>query len=352
MSDIAPVNLPKKRGRKPKNVVVVVVDTSESFDSNAADILPESSVDVDKNIPKKRGRKPKGGKIVIPVVPTGDVDVTKVNVILHLKCSLKDLQQHAFPSNNMEPYNSHIGVGFESTIAPAPMASHDFNDNYIINDTHQMEYYAKEPTTYTKNQSDEDVTMKEINKKLKQLEHQLHHNHTNEQNSACFWCTYSFDNQSIYIPKHLLKETYHVYGCFCSPECATAYLMQENIDSSIKFERYYLLNNIYGGVYNYTKNIKPAPSPYYMLEKYYGNLTIQEYRALLSNDRLFLIVDKPLTKVMPELHQANEDHIISHKIIPMNQGPKKSVKKNVTKNDILVENFGFNLHVAAAAQSN
>ena len=129
--------------------------------------------------------------------------------------------------------------------------------------------------------------------------------------------------------------------------------MEENIDSSIKFERYYLLNNIYGGVYNYTKNIKPAPSPYYMLEKYYGNMTIQEYRALLSNERLFLIVDKPLTKVMPELHQANEDHIISHKIIPMNQGPKKNVKKNVTKNDILAENFGFNLSAAAAAtQSN
>ena len=252
----------------------------------------------------------------------------------------------------MDPYNSHINAGFESNLTPAPMTAHEFNDNYIVNDKHQMEYYAEETTSYAKEHSDEDVTMKEINKKLKQLEHQLHHNHTNEQNSACFWCTYSFDNQSIYIPKHLLKDTYHVYGCFCSPECATAHLMQENIDSSIKFERYYLLNNIYGGVYNYTKNIKPAPSPHYMLEKYYGNMTIQEYRALLSNDRLFLIVDKPLTKVMPELHQANEDHIISHKIIPMNQGLKKSVKKNVTKNDILVENFGFNLSAAASSQSN
>ena len=350
MSDIAPVNVPKKRGRKPKNVVVV--NSSEAVDSNhaaTADMPVESPADNDTNIPKKRGRKPKGGKIVIPVVSTSDVDNTKVNVILHLKCSLKDLQQNVFPSN-MEPYNSHMGTGFESTITPAPMDAHDFKDNYIINDNPHMEYYAEETTTCTKNQSDEDVTMKDINKKLKQLEHQLHHNHTNEQNSACFWCTYSFDNQSIYIPKHLLKETYHVYGCFCSPECATAYLMQENIDSSIKFERYYLLNNIYGGVYNYTKNIKPAPSPYYMLEKYYGNMTIQEYRALLSNERLFLIVDKPLTKVMPELHQANEDHIISHKIIPMNQGPKKSVKKNVTKNDILAENFGFNL--LAGGQSN
>ena len=67
--------------------------------------------------------------------------------------------------------------------------------------------------------------------------------------------------------------------------------MEENIDSSTKFERYHLSNNIYSQIYNYKKNIKPAPNPYYLLDKYCGNLNIQEYRALLRNDRLFLIVD-------------------------------------------------------------
>ena len=33
---------------------------------------------------------------------------------------------------------------------------------------------------------------------------------------------------------------------------------------------------------NYTKNIKPAPSPYYTLNKFFGNLSIQEYRKLLQ----------------------------------------------------------------------
>ena len=36
---------------------------------------------------------------------------------------------------------------------------------------------------------------------------------------------------------------------------------------------------------NYTKNIKPAPNPHYTLEKFYGNLSIQEYRRLLKNAR-------------------------------------------------------------------
>ena len=69
---------------------------------------------------------------------------------------------------------------------------------------------------------------------------------------------------------------FHVYGCFCSPECACAFLMNDkNIDTSTKFERYYLLNFIYGKIYNYEKNIKPAPSPYYLLDKYYDQLNFE-----------------------------------------------------------------------------
>ena len=43
------------------------------------------------------------------------------------------------------------------------------------------------------------------------------------------------------------------------------------------------------------ENIKPAPSPYYILDKYYGNLSIQEYRKLLKSERLLLIVDTILS---------------------------------------------------------
>jgi hypothetical protein len=139
-----------------------------------------------------------------------------------------------------------------------------------------------------------------------------------------------------------MNDMYHVYGCFCSPECAVAYLMEENIDSSIKFERYYLMNHIYSKIYNYTKNIKPAPNPYYMLEKYYGNLSIQEYRSLLRNERLFLVVDKPLTRIMPELHEDNDDFIINNKIIPSNAYQiKKNIQKKQTKTNILSEKFGL-----------
>ena len=122
---------------------------------------------------------------------------------------------------------------------------------------------------------------------------------TGAQRSACFWCTCEFDSPAIYIPKSVLKDMYNVYGCFCSPECAAAFLMNESIDTSTKFERYHLLNSLYGKIYKYEKSIKIAPNPYYLLNKFYGNLSIQEYRKLFQSDQMIYIVNKPLTHILP-----------------------------------------------------
>jgi hypothetical protein len=51
-------------------------------------------------------------------------------------------------------------------------------------------------------------------------------------------------------------------------QSVVAYLMKESIDDSVKFERYHLLNQTYSKIYNYTRNIKPAPNPYYLLDKF------------------------------------------------------------------------------------
>ena len=102
--------------------------------------------------------------------------------------------------------------------------------------------------------------MKNIWQKLEKLSTNLRHDNICDKKSACFFCTGEFDNVPIYIPKYELNKFYYVYGCFCSPECACAFLMNErNIDTTTRFERYHLLNFLYCKIYNYTKNIKPAP---------------------------------------------------------------------------------------------
>ena len=117
--------------------------------------------------------------------------------------------------------------------------------------------------------------------------------------------------------------------------------MNENIDTSIKFERYYLLNSIYGPIYNYNKSIKPAANPHYLLNKFYGNLTINEYRKLFQCEQVVYMVKKPLTNVLPELYEDNNDFFIGNKIIQNNAIEiKKKVVKNA-KSSILNEAFGI-----------
>jgi len=295
---------------------------------------------------KKRGRKPKGGKIIQQVVPLNNNKETKPNIILHLKCSLKDLQTNTFMSTNIECFNflGKNDLNYEIINSNNENTQNNIQnklnciDNIMTNEETNDIY---DDDNYSKNKEND---IRDVWKKLKVLEHNLHINNISDKKSACFWCTCEFDNPPVYIPKHFIKDSYHVYGCFCTPECATAYLMEENIDSSAKFERYHLINHVYSKIYDYKKNIKPAPNPFYLLDKYYGNLSIQEYRSLLRNERLFLIVDKPLTRILPELHEDNDDFIINNKIIPANTLliKKKLQKKQQTKNVILNEKFGLN----------
>ena len=102
-----------------------------------------------------------------------------------------------------------------------------------------------------------------------------------------------------------------------------------------------MINHIYGEIYNYTKSIKPAPNPYYLLDKLHGNLSINEYRSLNNNDSLLLIVNKPF---LQESCPSHEDNVLSSsKLGDNNLSLKRSKTKN--KTNIMSENFGFNYYL-------
>ena len=286
--------------------------------------------DTTSKTPGKRGRKPKGGKIVNVTTPEENIVVPTPNVILHLKCGANDLKNNGFFSNKSYEY--------ETSDVSSMIDAYQFDeqaDNSLFETVFNDET-ANSASNETK-QSSQDI----ISQKLKQLAHDLHNNNISDKKSACFYCTCDFDNPPIYIPKYSIDGTYHVYGCFCSPECAAGHLMkQADVDPSSKFERYSLLNHIYCKIYNYEKNIKPAPDPHYTLDKFYGNLSIQEYRQMLKNERLLLIVDKPLTRSLPELHEDNDDFIINNKGGTGKYKLRRSTKPK-TKSEILMNNFNM-----------
>ena len=349
----------KKRGRKPKSSLIVEVVQDNSLkktnlqepnlqepnlqepnlqDKEQDNILdPDLYVDPEENginldlssdlkkIPKKRGRKPKGGKIIVNSILEETRVFHEPNIILHLKCKFSDLEQNSFSYE----FKSVDAFQFEKNKG-SDLGYHIIDNNLTgIN------------TVKTDNSiSNYDNDIKLLCNKLNHLSYNLQHNNISDKKSDCFWCTCSFDNPPIYIPKYHINNSYQCYGCFCSPECATAFLFKESIDTSTRFERYYLLNHIYNKVYNYAKNIKPAPDPYYTLNKYYGELTIQEYRRTFKSERLLIVVDKPLSRVLPELHEYNDDIMVQGNL--QNTGKfkiKRKTKQN--KTDILNETFNI-----------
>jgi len=293
--------------------------------------------------PKKRGRKPKGGKIIVP--DASEEKVAKVaeeqNIIVHLKCSTKDLDE----LSHFEKFSTV----YDPTYNEEKLDSYNFNDDKYDNfvavepnkaklqqNTHQSQTstnFVYNPFLSTDTSDDGVYNNKLIWTKVKELNNNYVNNEIYNKNSSCFWCTCSFSHQPVYIPKSFVQnDSIEVYGHFCTPECATAFLFKENIDTSCKWERYHILNKMYSKAFNYKKNIKPAPDPRYLLNKFFGTLSIEEYRALLRDDKLLLVVDKPLTRVLPELYEDNNEHEDLNKNFKLNNSSSDVVvKKTINK---------------------
>ena len=251
---------------------------------------------------RRRGRRPKGGKIVAAAAPPTAVEVPPPNVILHLRCKLSDLNANSFSTGGaqgasvapgeLSPEDSHrLGSGRPGSLAYQSVPR---SAGARAGATHGAGGAA--------GSSDPAVAQDVISAKLRTLAIDLQRNNTSDTKSACFWCTCAFDSPPVHLPMQRLEGTYQCYGCFCSPECAAAHLFREELDTACRFERYHLLNHLYKSVYGYRDSIKPAPDPRYTLDKFYGNLTIAEYREQCTRAGVLLVVDQPLTRVLPELH--------------------------------------------------
>ena len=344
------------------NSTTTAVSSAASASSAAASVMQTSDL-VSPNqiykgqINKKRGRKPKAGFILNS--NSGIYDASEVpNIILHLKCHISDLKTNESISNydytpsisEVESYNLSTNILQSSDICQSYQPeddempiSDDINPQPHTSHIHQSsdpsptlcQSKPQPPASQTqfvplvtvKSAATESAIhvlnerhQKEIMKKINRLKYSFHNGETIQMKinhkCACFWDTCEFDGPIYYLPIMIVNGVFHVSGCFCSPECALAALLKEQLDTSTKFERIHLLHLLYGSSSN--KGFKPAPNPNYLLDKYYGNLTIDEYRSLLKGPQMIHIVNKPLTHILPELYEDNNDFLVNSKVIPTN----------------------------------
>jgi hypothetical protein len=107
---------------------------------------------------------------------------------------------------------------------------------------------------------------------------------------ACFWCCHSFTNRPVVLPIRDTGEHLEVTGNFCSPECACAYLFDMRQDSHTRWEQLALLYRVYGEACQ--GRIHPSPNRA-TLKLFGGNLSIQEYRALIQSHKIRIDIHLP-----------------------------------------------------------
>jgi hypothetical protein len=343
----------KKRTRKPKAPVAVVAVTVPVVEPVTVPVVVDEPVAVvaatkkaskskktvttaEPAVPiKKRGRKPKGGKLIQNLSQANATVQVVPNIILHLKCGAADIDPGPLSAMNdnfkpgdvvsfnaMDPKGSDLHDSYHSemqmlTSNPPPAAAAAATTTNMCNYNYLNDVGSDDDCDDAG-----DSSTKKIMKKLNHLKTSFHMSDLFQaigaapRRSCCFWDTCEFDTPPVYLPKCISNNGgYVVYACFCSPECALAYLMNDRLDTSVKFERCQMLNAMHGKT---NVSIKPAPNPQYTLSKFYGNLTIQEYRKLFKSEQIVYVVNKPLTHILPEIYEENNDFMLNNKIIPTN----------------------------------
>ena len=117
----------------------------------------------------------------------------------------------------------------------------------------------------------------------------------------CWWCCHNFDNTPCGIPIKYKSaiDTFYVYGCFCSFNCALSYNFQTKSDK--KWERAGLIQLLYNKSTNTDEEITYAPERE-CLKDFGGYMTINEFRNK-QKDKEYKIIYPPMLSVIPQIEE-------------------------------------------------
>ena len=256
----------------------------------------------------KKGRAKKTPPIVASVTPTGiignflgeqrplivhlpirpdEITFDKTPSMLTYDPSVPDLPtpyeetnaEYAFLETRSDPISTTLSI---ESVREQNSFARTVNDESTKKET--LPVKARTPAQY----SEKLMVQYQESNRLQQLPHKTE--------IACFWCCHTFETPPCAIPSHILDELWHMYGNFCSPECAVAYLFKEKIDSHIQWERYALLNTLYSQDAEVSvgspQGIRSAP-PREVLRFFGGCMEIGEYRAILHERKIRIDVMSP-----------------------------------------------------------
>jgi hypothetical protein len=329
------VEVKKKRGRKPKENKVEVINTKVNiidslnvsshtdFQDNTIEqgTIIESNKKVSEQIePIKKGRRGRKPKYVY-----SSYDISTAN------------EDNVSGNQNLEDENIIVRLNISNDTLK------DTNNTNALSNLDEQPY-AYNHDTYTNISNVNDVSLhsqsfdiekkqNETNTKVVNVLNEFAEKNKNNEwptntSISCYWCVHRFDNAPFGIPINYKYDTFEVFGCFCSLECAAAYNFHENNSQDEMWERYQLLNMMsrkmqLGNV------IKPAP-PRLALKVFGGNMDIGTFRNTGKGTKLMNINFPPMTSITQQLEEINDYEINNDfKYIPVDDERISKYKEKV-----------------------
>ena len=297
-NSIGPVKIVRKRRTKQEIAAAAGVATTDSV---IRDVVTEATV-TDVAQPKARGKK----KIqpVVAIVTSNGIqgsfgNFSKRPLIAHLDIKSSDVSFFDQPpkynpdTNELlkepEPYN----VGFDDPFMDTNMVVEDVKAEPVAAGKNVVPGSSTSVSTSVTSSSAEKSQhiRREFGAQTLLVSFNSANNHNQtipEQTDVyCFWCCHGFTGRPCVLPQACIESVWRVYGNFCSPSCGLSYLMNETMDTHIRWERIALLSRLYGG-----ERIYPAPSRE-CLAVFGGTMTIDEYRTLVDEHKLRVDIQYP-----------------------------------------------------------
>lgn len=291
--------MPSAKGTKKKAAATEVAAAAAPAPSIVVvEVKAPAPVEAAVEATKKKGKK--APKIVAVVTPNGIegsfLPEPRRPLIAHLQISSADVQFHDTPlfydpnpPGQPEPYDAFADNVFGQMNAEIMVAGQ--TEEETEPSKAQAQPAAQEPAVVTKTQ----VTGLEAFTKCDLMVEYRGLKSTKkipEKTAiACFWCAHSFDWQPTVVPEREEKGTYRVYGNFCCPSCAMAYLLNETLDTHVRWERIALLHRLYGQFFE-NRRIFPAPARE-SLKLFGGPMDIDTYRSTIGAGKVRIDLQVP-----------------------------------------------------------
>ena len=144
----------------------------------------------------------------------------------------------------------------------------------------------------------------------------------------CLHCCMAFDTMPIPIPRFhdTSKNVYHVFGIFCSINCAKAYIIEHDVSISTTRMMYFI--SMCREVFNIRHPVKPAP-PRTRLQMFGGDLTPEQFKR--NAETVSCILRPPFI--------PSYDLVVKHDTKVDNEPQELSICKKDPKNETTYSKF-------------